>query len=63
MKRIKTAQRNRLKTKTLDNLMRISIEGPSIEDWDPQPTLRRWESMGHRRIKISKPLSPDTVIS
>ena len=54
MKRIKTAQRNRLKTKTLDNLMRISIEGPAVTHWDPYPALRKWESMGNRRIQISK---------
>ena len=53
MKRIKTGQRNRLKTKMLDNLMRISIEGPPVKCWDPYPTLRKWESMGNRQIKIS----------
>ncbi|KAI6651842.1 Zinc finger protein [Oopsacas minuta] len=41
MKRIKSAQRNRLKSKTLDHLMRISIEGPSIQNWDPYPALKK----------------------
>ena len=54
MKRIKSAQRNRLKSKTLDHLMRISIEGPSVQNWDPYPALRKWESMGNRRIQISR---------
>ena len=48
MKRIKSAQRNSLKTRTLDNLLRVSIEGPSLQDWDPIPALRKWESMGNR---------------
>ena len=55
MKRIKSAQRNRLKSKTLDHLMRISIEGPPVQHWDPAPALRKWESMGNRRIQISRP--------
>ena len=54
MKRIKSAQRNRLKSNTLDNLMRISIEGPCVQNWDPYPALRKWESMGNRRIQISR---------
>ena len=54
MKRIKTGQRNRLKTKMLDNLMRISIEGPTVKCWDPYPTLRKWESMGNRRIQVPR---------
>ena len=56
MKRIKSAQRNRLKTKTLDSLLRISIEGPNVHTWDPYPALRKWESMGNRRIQISHDL-------
>ena len=35
MKGIKTPVRNRLKTGTLDYLLRVSIEGPRIKDWDP----------------------------
>lgn len=54
MKRIKSAQRNRQKTRTLDNLLQVSIEGPSLEDWDPTPALRKWESMGNRRIQVSR---------
>ena len=34
MNRIKTELRNRLKTTTLSCLMRISIEGPSVSDFD-----------------------------
>ena len=44
MKRIKTAQRIRLKTETLDCLIRISSEGPAVQQWNPVPALRKWES-------------------
>ena len=40
MKRIKTPVRNRLKTGTLDHLLRILIEGPEVRDWDPLPALK-----------------------
>ena len=46
--------RARLKTRTLDNLMRVSIEGSSLEEWDPTPALRKWELMGNRRIETSQ---------
>ena len=53
MKRIKTAQRNRLNTNTLDHLIRISMEGPKVTEWDPFPALRLWESWGNRRLETS----------
>ena len=53
MKRIKTAQRNRLNTTTLDHLIRVSMEGPKVEEWDPLPALRLWESWGNRKIETS----------
>ena len=40
MKRIKTAQRNRLKTITLDNFIRISAEGPPIREWNVNFAMR-----------------------
>ncbi len=54
MKRIRSSVRNRLKTKNLDHLLRISMEGPEITDWDPVPALRKWESWGNRRIQTSQ---------
>ena len=53
MKKIKTPVRNRLKTGTLDHLLRISIEGPEVRDWDPLPALKKWESLGNRQIQKS----------
>lgn len=54
MKRIKTPIRNRLKTTTLDHLIRIAMTGPPLSDWDPVPSLRKWEAMGKRKITSSK---------
>ena len=53
MKRIKTAQRNRLNTTTLDHLILVSMEGPTVTEWDPHPALRLWESWGNRKLETS----------
>ncbi len=50
MKRIKTPIRNRLSTSTLDNLIRITMVGSPLEEWDPIPSLKKWESMGNRKL-------------
>ena len=50
MKRIKTPIRNRLKTTTLDHLIRIAMTGPPLSDWDAVPALRKWEAMRKRKI-------------
>ena len=63
MKRIKSSQRNHLKSTTLDHLMRISIEGPLVHLWDPYPALRKWESMGNRRIQVSCQQSHDSQLA
>ena len=55
MKRMKSAQRSRLKSKTLDHLMRISIEGPPVQHRDPTTALRKWQYVVNRRIQISRP--------
>ena len=46
----KTTLRNRLKTSTLDNLLRISIEGPELEDFDFDTAVNSWSGIGKRRI-------------
>ena len=53
MKRVKSSLRNRLTTTKLDHLLRVSIEGPTIDKWDPYPAMRKWESMGNRKINKS----------
>ena len=45
MKRVKTELRNRLKTSTLDCLMRISIEGPPSSDFNFERAADIWGGM------------------
>ena len=52
MKRVKTPLRNRLKTSTLDSLLRISIEGPDLEDFNFDQALSTWTSIRNRRISV-----------
>lgn len=40
--RIKSSLRASLKTTTLEGLIRISAQGPSLEDFDPTPSVDRW---------------------
>ena len=49
MKRIKTDWRCTLESKSLDNLMRIAIDGPVLEHFKPASALNRWWRSGHRR--------------
>ena len=49
MKRIKSPLRNRLKTTTL---MRISIEGPSITDFNFDRAANTWQRMRNHRLRI-----------
>lgn len=48
--RIKTKLRNRLTSKRLDVLMRISMEGPPIHDFDFSKALNIWKVKKQRRI-------------
>ena len=50
MKRIKTDLRNRLKTETLDKLIRLSSEGPSLKIFDYEAAVDLWASKSNRRI-------------
>ena len=50
MKRVKTPLRNRLKTTTLDWLLRISIEGPDLNDFDFELAVNKWCAIRNRRI-------------
>ena len=50
MKRVKTPLRNRLKTTTLDCLLRISIEGPDLNDFDFELAVNKWSTIRNRRI-------------
>ena len=52
MNRIKMELRNRLKTTTLSCLMRISIEGPSVSDFDYERAADIWGAMRNRRFSV-----------
>ena len=40
--RIKSSLRASLKTPTLEGLIRISAQGPSLDNFDPAPSVNRW---------------------
>ena len=50
MKKVKTPLRNRLKTTTLDGLLRISIEGPDLNDFDFELAVNKWNTIRNSRI-------------
>ena len=53
MKQVKTKLRNRLKTTTLDCLLRISIEGPELKDFDFELAVDKWSTIRNRRISTT----------
>ena len=46
----KTANRNRMEAETLDSLMTISVEGPSVESYDFNKAVLLWKGKKERRI-------------
>ena len=52
MKRIKTTLRNRMETATLDQLMRISNEGPKPGEFNFDKAADLWGSLRQRRINV-----------
>ena len=40
--RIKSSLRASLKTTSLEGLIRISAQGPRLEEFDPVPSVKRW---------------------
>ena len=53
MARVKMDWRNRLSRDRLDNLIRISEEGPSIEEYCPDEAIESWYSAKVRRLSCS----------
>ena len=43
MKLIKTSRRSRLAGSTLNDLMLVKLESGSIDEFDPEPHVARWE--------------------
>ena len=52
MKRVKTDLRNRLITTTLDHLLRITICGPELKEYDFNRATDEWGAMRNRRIQL-----------
>jgi len=52
MNHIKTELRNRLRTSTLDCLMRTSIEGPPLSDFNFERAADLWGGMRNRRLSV-----------
>jgi len=52
MNHIETLLRNRLKTHTLDCLMRISIKGPPLSDFNFEKAADIWNGMRNRRLSV-----------
>ena len=48
MRRIKNDWRSSLGESTLDHLMRISIDGPALEQFDPRPAVNLFFSAPRR---------------
>ena len=52
MKLIKSVIRNRMREDTLDSIMRITLEGPSIEQFPFHTAVRLWASKKDRRYRV-----------
>ena len=50
MKRVKTDLRNRMSTQTLDKLLRIRIEGPTISEFNFNEAVQEWSQLRNRRL-------------
>ena len=50
LKLVKTNRRTALGEDTLDDCLRIKLEGPPLEDWDPTTAVGLWWSDKNRRV-------------
>ena len=48
MNRVKTDSQAALSEHTLNNLVRIRMEGPPLEEFDPTPAIQLWASSANR---------------
>ena len=55
LKLIKTERRNSLSEDHLDDLMRISVDGPPLSQWDATPSVHLWWKDKQRRVGGHKP--------
>ncbi len=49
----KHCTRASLRSDTVEDLIRLSVEGPSLEDVDARESLARWFSQGQRSRKLN----------
>ena len=54
MKRVKTDWRNKLRRDRMESLLRISEEGVSIDDYNPDRAIEQWYQEKVRRISAAK---------
>ena len=54
MNRIKSDWRNRLNQDTLDDLLRISEDGPTLDDFNPDVAIDKWFTKKVRRLKTGR---------
>ena len=52
MNRVKTKLRNRMKTSTLDSLIRISMEGPPLPQFNFERAADIWATQRNRRLHV-----------
>ena len=52
MNRVKTKLRNRMKTSTLDSLIRISMEGARISQFNFERSADIWATLRNRRLRV-----------
>ena len=50
MRRIKTRLRSEMNNATLNHCMRISIEGPPLQEFDFDTAVEKWSTLRKRRI-------------
>ena len=55
LKFIKSNQRTCLKENTLDELIRINVEGPPLAKWDASQAVELWSKEKHRRVNRKVP--------
>lgn len=52
--RIKTDTRSSLATETLEDLIRLTADGPTLQEFQAQPVVDRWLNSAARRMKYKQ---------
>ncbi|XP_078609461.1 zinc finger protein 862-like [Branchiostoma floridae x Branchiostoma japonicum] len=64
-RRIKDSTRASMSVETVENLIRISADGPPLEEFDALPAVRKWQTEGtrSRRPSFSRPSTAQLGLS